>query len=156
MKGLPVEIDANAAGRRLSTAMVMFHEAVAAARGLSAVDNKALAHIDADGPLTAGALADALAMKPSAVTALVDRLERAGFVTRHPDPQDRRRVLVAAVSKPDPRVDAAFADLGRAMAEVMAAYAEGERAAILDYVNRTTEVLIEQTRRLGGAAEPGR
>jgi len=33
--------------------------------------------------------------RPGAVTGVVDRLERAGYVTRAQDPQDRRRVIVA-------------------------------------------------------------
>jgi DNA-binding MarR family transcriptional regulator len=34
-------------------------------------------------------------LSTGAVTGMVDRLERAGYVTRAQDPQDRRRVIVA-------------------------------------------------------------
>lgn len=46
------------------------------------------------GPARVGALASALHMSPNATTAVVDRLEAAGFAERAPDPQDRRAVLV--------------------------------------------------------------
>ncbi|MFC0212197.1 MarR family winged helix-turn-helix transcriptional regulator [Paenibacillus chartarius] len=39
-------------------------------------------------------LAEKLEVKPSAVTVMIDRLEKAGFVTRVDDPADRRAILV--------------------------------------------------------------
>lgn len=38
-------------------------------------------------------LADRFGVKPSAITVMIDRLEKAGFVTRFPDPDDRRSML---------------------------------------------------------------
>ena len=45
-----------------------------------------------DGPSTTGAIARRLALAPNAITPLVDRLERGGFVERHRDEGDRRVV----------------------------------------------------------------
>jgi len=39
-------------------------------------------------------LADVFEVKPSAITVMVDRLEKPGYVRRVPDPEDRRSVLV--------------------------------------------------------------
>ena len=47
------------------------------------------------GPATPGWLAEMTGLSTGAVTGLVDRLERAGYVTRAQDPQDRRRVIVS-------------------------------------------------------------
>ena len=47
------------------------------------------------GPGTPGWLAKMTGLSTGAVTGLVDRLERAGYVTRAQDPQDRRRVIVS-------------------------------------------------------------
>ena len=41
-----------------------------------------------------GRLGERLSMSPGAVTALVDRLERKGYVERIPNPKDRRSALV--------------------------------------------------------------
>jgi DNA-binding MarR family transcriptional regulator len=139
--------DAAEWGRRLSTAVVMFHEAVGQRLGLSAADQRALALIGRESPLTAGRLAELTGLTPGAVTGLVDRLQGAGHVRRVPDPADRRRVLVSPVAGPP--VDAeAFAELGRDMAAVMATYDARERAVIADYVQKTIDVLERQTRRL--------
>ncbi|OLF06040.1 MarR family transcriptional regulator [Actinophytocola xinjiangensis] len=131
-------------GRELSTAVVMFHEAVGAHLGVTAGDQRALAVIGRHGPLSAGALAEHTGLTPGAVTGMVDRLERAGLATRDPDPQDRRRVLITATGHlPD-----VFTDLAAAMATVTARYDQTQLATIADYVTRTVEVLREQTRRL--------
>lgn len=53
---------------------------------LNAIEN-------ADG-LTAGELAAEVGLTSGAVTGVIDRLERAGFARRVPDPADRRRVKV--------------------------------------------------------------
>jgi DNA-binding MarR family transcriptional regulator len=51
-----------------------------------------LAHLH--GPYRLTALAEKIEVKPSAVTVMVDRLEKRGLVRRTQDPEDRRAVLV--------------------------------------------------------------
>jgi DNA-binding MarR family transcriptional regulator len=142
--------DAGKLGWELSTAVVLFHEAIAQRLGLSAVDHKALGLITRAGPLTAGELAAETGLSPGAVTGLVDRLERAGYVRRQRDPADRRRVLVAAEPDRRPDLTEIFTELSAAMNAVVARYDEREAQAIRDYLVRTIAVLREQTRRLSG------
>jgi DNA-binding MarR family transcriptional regulator len=83
-----------AAGRAQSAATVMYHSALAARRGLSATEEKAIDLLDRFGPLTAGELARHAGLAPASVTGLVDRLERKGFARRLPHPRDGRSILV--------------------------------------------------------------
>lgn len=131
-------------GRELSTAVVMFHEAVGAHLGVSAGDQRALALIGRHGPMPAGELAEKTGLTPGAVTGMIDRLERAGLARRDPDPNDRRRVLVTATGN-QPNV---FADLAAAMNKLTERYDQTELEVIADYLTRTIEILREQTRRL--------
>ena len=62
--------------------------------GLEASELSALEHLQAAGPMALGRLGERLSMSPGAVTALVDRLERKGYVERVPNPKDRRSALV--------------------------------------------------------------
>ncbi|MFY1595593.1 MarR family winged helix-turn-helix transcriptional regulator [Micromonospora sp. WMMD737] len=63
--------------------------------GLTPATARALHELDPDLPLPARDLAEGLGCDRSNVTALVDKLERAGLVERHADPADRRqRTLV--------------------------------------------------------------
>ncbi len=66
-----------------------------AALGLTPAVARALYELDPDHPLPARELAGQLRCDRSNVTALVDKLERAGLVERRADPDDRRqRTLV--------------------------------------------------------------
>lgn len=69
---------------------------LATASGLHATDTRALELLDAaaEVPLTVGRLGAQLGLSSPAVTALVDRLERADLVERRRDLVDRRRVVV--------------------------------------------------------------
>ncbi len=50
-----------------------------------------LHHLDAQGPIAQRDLAMALRIQPSNLVALLDQLERRGYLERAPDPADRRR-----------------------------------------------------------------
>jgi DNA-binding MarR family transcriptional regulator len=69
-------------------------QTAAAYLGINRTDSNALDVIDRHGRCTAGDLARELRLTTGAVTAVVDRLERAGFARRVADPDDRRRVLL--------------------------------------------------------------
>jgi DNA-binding MarR family transcriptional regulator len=148
-----VPVDGSALGWQLSTAVVLFHEAVAQRLGLNAADHKALGIIARNGPLTAGTLARLTGLSASAVTGLVDRLERAGHARRAMDPNDRRRTLITTVAGGAPQLDDVFGELSAAMTTLIKRYDERETAAIVDYLQATIEILHEQTRRIAESAD---
>ena len=87
------------AGRRLSTATIMFHQAIADRLGLNVTDHKCIDLLLLKGPQTAGELAAQTGLTTGAITAVIDRLEKAGFAHRQDDPRDRRRVIVEVIPK---------------------------------------------------------
>ena len=54
------------------------------------------------GPQPAGAIAAAIGLTPAAVTALVDRLEARGLLTRKRSQEDRRKVIIEATARDRP------------------------------------------------------
>jgi DNA-binding MarR family transcriptional regulator len=80
--------------RRNQVLTQMLDEAAAAYLGINPIDGRAIDVIDQRGRITAGELARELRLSTGAVTALVDRLDRAGYARRVRDPDDRRRVLI--------------------------------------------------------------
>ncbi|MGI5322005.1 MarR family winged helix-turn-helix transcriptional regulator [Actinomadura nitritigenes] len=48
-----------------------------------------------NGPVPVGVLARHMALSPATVSQLVGELQRGGFVDRHPDERDRRRMIVS-------------------------------------------------------------
>jgi DNA-binding MarR family transcriptional regulator len=140
-------------GRELSTAVIAFHEAVAAQLGLSASEWRCLGLLGQYGPSTAGRLAELSGFTTGAITGIVDRLERAGYARREPNPSDRRGVIVHPLRNAElvARVTPIFASLGSAMAVVSSRYSAQELAAIHDYFTRTIEALRQETAKLTGA-----
>ena len=67
--------------------------------GINRTDARCLDILEQDGSMSAGALAQESRLTTGAITAVIDRLERAGYARRVPDPADRRRVLVEATAK---------------------------------------------------------
>jgi len=67
--------------------------------GVNRTDARCLDILDEHGSMSAGDLAEASRLTTGAITAVIDRLERAGYARRVPDPSDRRRVLVEPTEK---------------------------------------------------------
>jgi DNA-binding MarR family transcriptional regulator len=83
------------AAYRANTSQESAFDALAAEKlGLSPTDLRCLDLVQASGGMTAGELATASGLTTGAVTAVIDRLERAGFVKRLRDDSDRRKVNV--------------------------------------------------------------
>ena len=75
-------------------AVDLLDDAACRAMGVNRTDGRCLDIIDREGPVAAGRLAEASGLTTAAVTAVVDRLAKAGYARRLGDPNDRRRVLV--------------------------------------------------------------
>ncbi len=134
-------------GPAASTRTIMFHQAVADRLRLNPTDHKTLLFLMGS-PKTAGELAELTGLTTGAMTAAVDRLEKAGYVRRLPDPNDRRRVTVEIIPKNCKKVIKLFEPLARAMAELESQYTQTELELIRGYLNRAGEVLFQETRRL--------
>ena len=74
--------------QRAGTLKVLHTNAVASRIGLSATEFEAMDIISRCQPMTAGKLAEYCGLTTGAITGLVDRLERAGFVQRERDSED--------------------------------------------------------------------
>ncbi|HVV36434.1 MAG TPA: MarR family transcriptional regulator [Acidimicrobiales bacterium] len=77
---------------RLRLSATHLHRALRRESGvlLSPSQMSALAAIDRHGPITLGALAEHEGVAPPSITKVIAVLEDDGFVTRAPDPSDRR------------------------------------------------------------------
>ena len=77
---------------------VLFQDAVARVGGLNGTDLQIVGVLMSQGSATPGELAERTGLSSGgAITAVIDRLEKAGYVTRARDEADRRRVIVSAV-----------------------------------------------------------
>ena len=134
--------------RDLATAMITFHGAVARRLGVTAADQRVLGVLGRMGVATPSQLAESTGLTTGAITGIVDRLERAGFARRAPNPADRRSVLVHGCNaeKLAGIMGPIFGVLTAEMAALRARYTPAELEAIYAYLGETTEILRAQTR----------
>jgi DNA-binding MarR family transcriptional regulator len=86
--------------------------------GLNPTDLGSLCLLLLHGPAPAGRLAELTGLTTGAVTGVIDRLEKRGFVHREVDPSDRRKVIVIADrSRVDRDLFPHFPSLQRAAAQ---------------------------------------
>ncbi|MFJ3928362.1 MarR family winged helix-turn-helix transcriptional regulator [Streptomyces sp. NPDC090022] len=131
----------SAMDRLIATSMVGQQE-FARNLGLGATDLICFAYVLEAGhtPVSAGDLAVRAQVTTGAVTGILNRLERGGFVTRQPDPADRRRVRVVAVPDAADRVRAVYEPYYGRLAALFAQYSPQEVAVLADWFHRAGEL----------------
>jgi len=131
-----------------------FKAAVARTTGVTQADFAALDHLSFAGHLTPGQLAERLNLTSGAVTALIDRLERAGWISRTPHPSDRRSHVLALTPAAH---ETGAREVGPWVADMCAAAATlsaAERQAAARFLDLVTGVAAEHARRRS-VAVPG-
>lgn len=99
---------------------------------LSPAGRQALAILDGAGtPLSPTAIAERLLVTTASVTSLLDTLERRGLVTRSPDPDDRRKVLVALTGDGRRAVDDFLPQMVALQTAMVAGLSEARRRQLL-------------------------
>lgn len=120
----------------LGARLAQSHQRTADAVGIGVTDLLCLGMISAGEPVTAGRLAELVQLTPGAVTGILDRLERGGFIKRDRDPEDRRRVLVRLDPERQRDMAQLLDPLAGALGEVTADLPEGELRQITDFLAR--------------------
>ena len=136
--------------RYVSANSVMFSQVVAGKVGLHSTDNECLDFLLLNGPSTAGQLARYTGLTTGAVTAMVDRLVKAGYVRREHSEDDRRKVVVIPnQEKIEQEIAPHSMHMGTALVTLCAEFSEDELAVILLFMskaNRFATDVIAQSR----------
>ena len=94
-------------------------------------------------PITPGRLGKALRLPSASVTAVIDRLERAGHIPRVRDTTDRRRVLLVPSAAALRAHDAYWGGLNAQVVAAMAAFSSDELAAIDRFLQRVATLAVD-------------
>lgn len=128
--------------KELSAATARFDSRVAQQMGLSTSDYRCLELAGlAETALTAGQIAGLSGLSTGAVTGVIDRLERAGFVRRVRDPHDRRKVLVEVSQRQITRYRNTLHELVAVLKPVMVTRSDVELEVIERYERDVIEAL---------------
>ncbi len=134
--------------RRHQNAQDAFDEAACVRLGINRTDGRCLDIVDQHGRISAGELARESGLSTGAVTALLDRMERAGYVRRSRDTADRRRVLVELTDEARRRIREIWGPLAEVGPRWLARYSDEELTVIRDVLRTAREVLAEHTERV--------
>src|SRR5215475_13210775 len=121
--------------RRSSAQGVLFGQTVANVAGISSSDMECLDFLNLEGRVTAGRLAELTGLTTGAITGVVDRLEKAGYVRRERDASDRRKVFISVVMEKAAEIGKFYVPMQQAMQKVWGGYTDEELRLLLRFTN---------------------
>jgi DNA-binding MarR family transcriptional regulator len=136
--------------RELSIQLSLLNHQVGTHLDIRDVDLDCLDLIARFGPLSPSALARRAGLHPATMTGILDRLERAGWVSRERDPADRRAVTVSARRERAGELLGLYAGMNGSMDRLCAGYGEEELSLLADFLHRTAEAGRRATEELAG------
>ena len=134
--------------RRASAQGVIFGQTVADCAGISNSDMDCLDFLILEGRMTAGRLAEITGLTTGAITGVVDRLEKAGFVRRERDDNDRRKVFIAVVPENTAKIGRLYQNMQRAILKDWESYSDAELKLLLRFANQGYKTMLSATEEL--------
>jgi DNA-binding MarR family transcriptional regulator len=131
-----------------STRSILFHQTLTDWLGLNITDYKCLSFLLEEGPQTAGRLSDLTGLTTGAVTGVIDRLEKGGYVRREKDPHDRRRVIIEPIFGSEAKFGPLFHSLAEASQEIFSHYTDEQLTIILQFISESNEMMYRETIKL--------
>jgi DNA-binding MarR family transcriptional regulator len=139
--------------RKASAQGTMFAKTVADRAGISSSDMDCMDFLNFEGRMTAGRLAELTGLTTGAITGVIDRLEKAGFVRRERDESDRRKVFIAPVAERVIEIGRPFELMQRAMQKQSDGYTDAELRLLLRYATETYQSILGATNELKAMME---
>ena len=120
-------------------------------RGVNRTDLRILGAV-VQGALTAGQVADAVALSPAAATAAIQRLVARGHLTRERDPDDRRRAVVELTPSAREQAKLIYGPVGEAGVSELHRFTAAELEVIADFLERGRALQLAQAEWIRGMA----
>ncbi len=137
--------DLNNQVRLMSGSSVLFSHVIADNIGINSTDMECLDFLVIHGTSTAGKLAELTGLTTGAITAMVDRLEKASFVKRTFDKNDRRRVLVEPdIKKINKEIGKYMLSMANSFNKEAEEFTEEELIIILKFVIKANQIAKEE------------
>lgn len=128
--------------------LTLFRNAVDEKQGLNTTDAECLRLLFQKGIATPTELARHTGLTSGATTAMLDRLEKAGFIERRPNPDDRRGTLIVPLQSGIEKAASWFESARKAQDELISSYSEEELETIADVFERFTELWKQECEKL--------
>jgi MarR family transcriptional regulator, organic hydroperoxide resistance regulator len=122
--------------RRFIAGVILFNERVAAEVGLNATDLQCLHLLQLQGAATPGELARCASVTTGGMTVVLDRLEKAGYITRAPNPKDRRSLIIRPVLAHARKLERIYRSKSATLAQVLSGFKQDELEVILSFFTK--------------------
>jgi len=125
---------------------VLFRNAIGRKLGLNITESECLSFLAIKGVSTPTQIAKYIGLTTGSTTTMLDRLEKAGFIARKPNPQDRRGVLIEVTKQWTTTAGPLVAGVVQAHSKLIASYSAEELTTITDFLTRFTNNVQTQTK----------
>jgi len=139
------------AARDQGLSSILFRNAIARKLGLNITDSQCLSLLGIKGVCSPKELAHYTGLTTGSTTAMLDRLEKADFIRRKPNPNDRRGVLVEISEQWQVTAGPLVVGIQKAQFDLLARYSKAELVTIADFLIGFTKNVQEQTERIEGS-----
>ena len=119
--------------RKFIAAAIFFNAQMAERAGLGLTDMQMLHMLQLYGPSTPGKLGTWTALSSGGVTVVLDRLEKAGYVRREPNPADRRSLLIALIPARMRKLQSLYEEVESETRRLLATLPQGDLEAVIRF-----------------------
>jgi MarR family transcriptional regulator, organic hydroperoxide resistance regulator len=131
--------------RKFLSAGIFFNAQAAERAGMGLTDMQMLHQIQLYGPSTPTQLAALTRLSSGGVTVALDRLEKAGYVRRQPNPDDRRSLLIALVPAKLRKLAHLYEGVERETRRLLATLPERDLEAVVRFFEAMSEARADPT-----------
>jgi len=119
--------------RKFLAAGIFFNAHAAERAGMGLTDMQLVHTLQLYGPATPGKLGASTGLTSGGVTVALDRLERAGFIRREPNPNDRRSVIITIVPAKLRKLAAIYEGVEQETRRLLATLPERDLEAVMRF-----------------------
>jgi len=129
-------------------AATLFVHTISEITGIHSTDIRCLEFLSEVGFATAGDLAKITGLTTGAVTAVIDRLENAGFVKREADSNDRRKVIIRPIAGGPNNLESVRDLFANQIPKLLSGYKTAELKLITDWNVKIAAVFHSEIEKL--------
>lgn len=131
--------------RHFIAATILYNQKVADSVGLHLTDMQCFGVLELLGPVTPGKLAECTGLTTGGVTVMLDRLQKAGFIKRVPNPNDRRSVLVHINPKKFEKISPFYADINQQLEAFFLSTPAADLEIVTNFFSRMNAIRGERS-----------
>jgi len=147
-KKIDLMIRTNMAAREYGIQMTLYRNMIFEKLGINMSDMECLGYLLSKRISSPTELAKYTGLSSGATTAMLDRLEKGGFIERRPNPDDRRGTLIVLAKSGADRVAPWYGPVGKAQEQLILNYSEDELQLISGFFESYAKIWEQERKQL--------